>query len=291
MNTILICFGIAFLCFFILYMLSKNDKKKETTFYSVYTSNGLQLIKHLESLVQDNKTLPYLGYMDLYQKMFNEKPETHEEYETAIGIKGYDDLDETAPKYIAGQYLEDLQWVLAHRHRNEFEELYKFDETETMKKFGLNIHSDEFVHEYATKGVDWFEEKTVTTAINYGGLRFNSGGQGVHYTMGSLSIMQNTRTYFNHIDRGSLYITNKRIVFVGKEKNQNRTINLDDILEFSLFRNGFLIGKSNGKKPLIEFGDYVKKPNQPNIPRDHLNRIVRALNRVINRTQFVSLEK
>lgn len=291
MNTILICSAVAFLCFFILYLLSKNDKKKGAAFYSVYTSNGLQLINHLESLVQDNKTLPYLGYMDLYQKMFNEKPEGLDGYETAIGIKGYEDLPENTPKHIAGQYFDDLNWILAHRHRNQFEKLYHYDEAEAKSKFGLNIHSDEVIHEYAAKGVDWFEEKTITTSISYGGYRFNSGGQGMNYTMGSLNVMKNTRNYFAHIDRGSLYVTNKRVIFVGKEKGQNRTIDLDDILEFSLFRDGILLGKANGKKPLVEFAPYVIQPNKAPTQRDHMNRIIRALDRVISGTQNVDLSK
>jgi hypothetical protein len=46
---------------------------------------------------------------------------------------------------------------------------------------------------------------------------------------------------------------------VGTEKRENRTVRLDDILEFSVFRNGILIGKTNGKKPLIHFLNMLKK--------------------------------
>lgn len=290
MNFILICLGVAVVCFIVAALLPKQ-KVKPLAFYSVYTPIGLKLIKQMESMVQENKTMRYLGYFDLYKELTNEEVKDISSFEKAIGIYGYADEPDNSLKSIAGEYLDDLQWILAHRHRNEFEALYKYDEAEAMQKFGINIHSDEFVHEYASKGVDWFEEKTVTTSINYGGYRFSSGGQGFHYTMGSLNIMKNTRTYFNHVDRGSLFITNKRIIFIGKEKKENRTIDLDNILEFELFRNGLLIGKSNGKKPLIEFAPYLPKPNLPSIPRDHLNRIVRALNRVINKTQFIRLDK
>ena len=291
MTTVLICFGVAFFCFFILFLLNKNEKKKAAAFYSIYTPNGLQLVRHLENLVQENKTLHYLEYMDLYQKMFNEKPENLESYQTALGILGYDDLPEDTPKYIAGQYFDDLNWVLAHRHRNQFEPLYKFDETEAKKKFGINILSDEYIHEYASKGVDWYEEKSMTTSVIYGGYRFNSGGKGLNYTLGSLNVMSENKSYFSLVDRGSLYVTNKRLIFIGREKGQNRTITLDNILEFSLFRDGILIGKSNGKKPFIEFAPYIKQPNKPATQRDHMNRIIRALDRVIAGTQNVNLDQ
>ena len=99
-----------------------------------------------------------------------------------------------------------------------------------------------------------------------------------------------TSQKFIPVDRGTLYITNKRIIFVGNEKRVNKTINLDDILEFGIFRDGILIGKLNGKKPLIHFSEYINQPNKAPNKRDHLNRVLRVLNRVINKTQFERIE-
>ncbi|MFT3822849.1 MAG: hypothetical protein QM731_02970 [Chitinophagaceae bacterium] len=291
MNTITICLIIVFFCSLAVYIIDRNIKGKAAAFYSVYTPNGLLLVRQLEILVHNNETLRFLGYIDLYQKMFNEKPESLHCFETAIGIEGHTELPENTLKSIAGQYFDDLTWTLAQRHRNQFETLYNYNEAEAREKFGLNIHTNEYVHEYVTKGVDWYEEKTVTTSINYGGYRFNSGRQGGNYTMGSLTVLKNAKSYFSFIDRGSLYITNKRLIFVGREKGQNRTIKIDDILEFSLFRDGILIGKPNGKKPLIEFAPYIIQPNKPTVQRDHLNRVIRALNRVINGTQNINLNE
>jgi hypothetical protein len=79
------------------------------------------------------------------------------------------------------------------------------------------------------------------------------------------------------------------MIFIGKEKGQNRTIDLDDILEFSLFRDGILIGKPNGKKPLVEFPPYVNQQNKAPNQRDHLNRIIRAIDRVMSGTQNIDL--
>ena len=64
----------------------------------------------------------------------------------------------------------------------------------------------------------------------------------------------------------------------------NKTINLDNILEFSIFRDGILIGKANGKKPLIQFPQFTPQQNQAN-KRDDLNVALRVLERVLQKNQ------
>jgi len=289
MNLLVILAGLVVLII-IISLLSKGGQKKAPGFYSAFTPNGLQVLRKLEEYLDNNKALPYLGYYKIYDEFFG-KLETNSDafaYAKAMGIHNYEDEPENSLRYMAGDYFDTLQWDLEHRYRNEFRPMNKYDEAEAKDEFGLNIHSDEYVHENINR-VDWFEEKTVTTSINYGGYRYNAG-QGLHYTFGSLNVMRNTRNYFSHVDRGSLYITNKRIIFVGKEKRQNRTVDLDDILEFNLFRDGILIGKANGRKPLIEFAPYILQAGKaPNI-RDHVSRVARALDRVICKTQNESLE-
>lgn len=289
MNTIYVCIAVIVIGFILLAILNRKSKKQNAAFYSVYTPNGLALVQRLETMIQNNSTLPLFGPMKIYHEMFGENPKDLDDFERLIGVAGYADLPENTLPFVAGQYVDDITWVLAHRHRNQCEKLYSYGKEESLKKFALHIHDNEFIHEYASKGVDWHEEKTITTSVNYSGFRITTGSRNFNYTMGTLNVMPNTRTYFNLVDRGSLYVTNKRLIFVGKEKGQNRTIDLDDILEFSLFRDGILIGKANGKKPLIEFAPYIIQPGKPPTQRDHMNRIIRALNRVISGTQNTQL--
>jgi hypothetical protein len=284
MNTILILFGVAAICFIGVAILSKFDKKQKKKFYSVYTPNGLTLIQKLEELFDNNGTLPFLGYIKLYNQMFNADIKSLDDFESAVGISGYVDEPEGTLKNIAGEYLSTLAHDLSQRHTNQYEKLRMDDEAEAMNKYGINIHSNEYVHEKITR-VDWLEEKSVTTSINYSGYRYRIGDK-LSYTFGSLSVLRNTTEYFKPIDRGTLYVTNKRIIFIGTEKRENRTVDLDNILEFSIFRDGILIGKTNGKKPLIVFTDYVDKPNRPPNKRDHLNRVTRVLDRVLRQNQY-----
>ena len=283
MNTILILFGVAAVCFIILAILSKADKKQKKKFYSVYTPNGLALVQKLEELFDSNKTFPFMKYIKLYNEMFNENIKSLDDFEQAMGILNYVNEPEGTLKNIAGEYFSTLAHDLSQRHTNQYEKLRADNEEEAMNSYGINIHSDEFVHEKITR-VDWLEEKSVTTSINYSGYRYRTGDK-LSYTFGTLNLIKNTTEYFKPIDRGTLYITNKRVIFVGTEKRENRTVDLDNILEFSIFRDGILIGKANGKKPFIVFSEYVEKPNRPPNKRDHLNRVTRVLDRVLRQNQ------
>jgi len=284
MNTVLVLFGLAAICFIVLAILSRFDKKKSKTFYSIYTANGLLLVQKMEELFETNQTLPFLGYIKLYNEMFNTDIKTLDDFESATGISNYVDEPEGTLKNIAGEYLSTLAHDLSQRHTNQYEKLRTDNEQEAMEKYGLNIHNDEYVHERITR-VDWLEEKTVTSSVSYSGYRYRIGYK-LSYTFGSLNLIRNTTEYFKPVDRATLYVTNKRIIFTGTEKFENRTIDLDNILEFSIFKNGILLGKANGKKPLIIFSDYIEKPNRPPNKRDHLNRVTRVLERVLRGNQF-----
>ena len=295
MNTSVII-GILFSLIFwggIIYLIVKFIRKRfgksSPSFYKIYNQNGLQFVKKLEELEDNNQTLSVSGPITLYNQMFNTNYKTLDEVESAIGVGGYIDLPENSPKFIAGDYISGISSNLWMRHNSEFGELKAIDEREAMQKFNLNIHSDEFIHENINR-VDWFEEKTITNSVTYGGLQYKIGGNGFSYRLGNLKVVPLTSQKFILVDRGTLYITNKRIIFVGNEKRVNKTINLDDILEFGIFRDGILIGKLNGKKPLIHFPEYINQPNKAPNKRDHLNRVLRVLNRVINKTQFERIE-
>jgi hypothetical protein len=62
------------------------------------------------------------------------------------------------------------------------------NEVEAMNNYGINIHSDELVHEKITR-VDWLEEKSVTTSINYSVYRYRTGDK-LSYTFGTLNVIK-----------------------------------------------------------------------------------------------------
>jgi hypothetical protein len=282
--------GIGIIIFVIAFFAIMGRKGSKTNFYLQYTAEGLALVKHLEQMFENNESLNWFGEIEMFNKINNTNHiKDRPGLEIAMGIQGYLDEPEGSLKYIAGDYYFALLSSINLRYRAEFSVLDAFNEAEAMEKFNLNIKSNEFIH-LNVQRVDWYEEKTITTSINYGGFQYKIAGQGgFSYRMGNLKAVANKKQEFQHIDRGSLYITNQRIIFVGTEKRVNKSIDIDNILEFSLFRDGILIGKSEGKKPLIAFAEYIKNTNEAPNKRDHMNRVIRVLGRVIRKNQFVEI--
>jgi hypothetical protein len=282
-NIILIISGILITIFLIAVINTEIQHRQIYRFYRVYTPNGLKLVRELERLLTDNKTLPFFGYLDLYQKMFNKKISTYDEFQKEIGIENYEDEPEDSLKAIAGDYFSTLAHNLYCRHRNQYEKLSGEDSANALKKYGLQIGEDEFIYDHINR-VDWREEKVISESRNYGGFNYNMGDS-VSYNSMTKSVSIEKKGDFEVVDRGSLYITNRRIIFIGKERNENRTININDVLEFNVFKDGILIGKNYGPKPLIFFPEYIIRVGKAPNKRDHLNRIVRVLDRVFRRTQ------
>ena len=100
MNTSVII-GILFSLIFlggIIYLIVKFIRKKfgksSPSFYKIYNQNGLQFVKKLEELEDNNQTLSVSGPITLYNQMFNTNYKTLDEVESAIGVGGYIDLPE-----------------------------------------------------------------------------------------------------------------------------------------------------------------------------------------------------
>lgn len=97
----------------------------------------------------------------------------------------------------------------------------------------------------------WHELKQVTRRINYGGptMRIKIM-KGVYWRAGSLGVQRVSEDVLKHLDEGTLFLTSKRIIFMGRRKNQN--IRLNRILDFEIFSNGVQIEKDAGASPFLE---------------------------------------
>jgi hypothetical protein len=102
--------------------------------------------------------------------------------------------------------------------------------------------------------INLFELRRITRRINYGGptLRLKIM-KGVYYRAGSLGIQIVSQDVMTHVDSGNLFLTNKRIIFIGSKKNT--TIRLNKVLDFECFKNGVSISKETGKSPFYEFNE------------------------------------
>ncbi|MFN2312801.1 MAG: hypothetical protein ABR590_12240, partial [Spirochaetia bacterium] len=97
----------------------------------------------------------------------------------------------------------------------------------------------------------WHELKQVTRRFNYGGptMRIKIM-KGVYWRAGSLGVQRVSEDVLKHLDDGVLFLTNKRILFMGQRKNKN--IRLNRILDFDIYSNGVQIEKDAGVSPFLQ---------------------------------------
>jgi hypothetical protein len=107
---------------------------------------------------------------------------------------------------------------------------------------------------YFSEYASWFEYRTVTHRVNYAGPTARIKiVKGVYYRVGSIKASPVKSEELKLIKSGRLYLTNKRIIFVGDSKNS--TININKILSFTPYSDGISIEKDTGKSPTITFNN------------------------------------
>ena len=118
----------------------------------------------------------------------------------------------------------------------------------------INIQKSENL--YFMASVSWKEQRRVTKRINYGGPTARIKiAKGVYYRMGSISAKSVSEDVWQVIDSRNIYLTNKRLIFMGSRGN--KTIRLNKILDVAPYKNGIDIQKDAGKSPFLEFNNNV----------------------------------
>lgn len=77
--------------------------------------------------------------------------------------------------------------------------------------------------------------------------------KGVYYRVGSTRTARVTREVLRHIDTGTLYVTNKRLIFDGTRKNS--VIRLPNILSVIPYSDGVEVEKTSGRNPIFTMND------------------------------------
>jgi hypothetical protein len=114
----------------------------------------------------------------------------------------------------------------------------------------INIQKSEVC--YLSCAASWHESRSVVRRINYGGpaLRIKIA-KGLYWRAGSYSVNAQRQDVMQLIDSGTLYLTNKRLIFMGGRGN--KVISLSKVLDFEAYTDGIKIQKESGKDPMIQF--------------------------------------
>ena len=99
--------------------------------------------------------------------------------------------------------------------------------------------------------VTWFEYRKIPKRINYGGVTGRIKiAKGISYRYGSIAGNRVSQDELVKIDSGTVYFTNKRIIFKGNFGN--KSIPLSKIIDIEEYTDGLTIQRATGKSPFIE---------------------------------------
>jgi len=102
-----------------------------------------------------------------------------------------------------------------------------------------------------TSDIEWHEQRKVTKRVNYSGVGTRIRlMKGVSIKLGSITPQSISEDVLQLIDIGRLYLTNKRLIFMGG--TGTKTIALNKILDFQVYSNGIEISKDAGKSPFFK---------------------------------------
>ena len=114
------------------------------------------------------------------------------------------------------------------------------------------LQKSEICH-FQTYNVNWYELRTVTTRVAYSGYSTRIKiAKGFYLRTGSYTPRTYTTEQMKLIDSGTLYLTNKRIIFSGRLKSSN--IRLEKIIDYEPYSDGVEIRKDAGKNPVLKIG-------------------------------------
>lgn len=104
---------------------------------------------------------------------------------------------------------------------------------------------------YFVNNADIFETRKITKRVSYGGPTMRVKiAKGIYYRAGDLGVKAQSEEKLTFIDSGKLYITNKRLLFVGSK--QNKPVYLNKILDYRVYDNGLEVSKDSGKSPFYK---------------------------------------
>lgn len=113
----------------------------------------------------------------------------------------------------------------------------------------INLQRSETL--YYRTNIDWYETRTRTTYVSYGGITTSFRiMKGVTLRSGMIAPTRHSEEYMKLIDSGELFLTSKRIVFIGTSGNKN--IPWTKVLSITAYEDGIEIGKDTGKKPFFK---------------------------------------
>jgi len=179
------------------------------------------------------------------------------------------------------ELIDDYISEISSRHRFATEKLFQINPA----KYNLIPKENEVLYK-RIHNVTLLAEKTVRSTIQYSGSRISTG----ILRMGSLTYTSNISKDFVPQDIGMLFLSDKRIIFVGHQKNISKSFNISSLLSVKPFKDGILLMFSNRSPILLQFQIGEQKGNNGSYIEDGLNVFVIVLSRIIDGTADINIK-
>lgn len=217
------------------YSIDSSSKREQREWAS---DDGKKFYEKLLKMIRNNESIKMSDIEDLKDLSNITKSSVNEKFQVKDG------------KFDSRIWF--LILMLNDRYNAENKILNGLTESESLEKYSINLNKDEVLYE-VFEDCSWYELKRNKQASFYHGLglRIPLGG-GFSYKVGSISSLnpQYSEDY-KKISDGKLFLTSKRIIFLGS--SENKSVNINSLLDIDVYYDSIVLGKSTGKKPLIKF--------------------------------------
>jgi hypothetical protein len=258
---------------------SENTIEKNKRFYIQLTSKQPEPLKSvllaLIKLYDENKALPYKEIQREIEIPKNILAAGIPEFNAYLGIHE----DDLTAEFIRAYMLD-----ISHRHTLQFKKLWLYEKQEALLKFQLNLQDNELLYE-PVRRVEWYEHKAIEKIIRRHGSEWKAGSSLNSRLTESVEEIKD----FQIQDIGTTFLTNQRIIFLGKHKNFVFSSTLNNLISIRLYKQGVMLSFHDGKVALLKF--HEKDNSNPNendyilLTNDGLNNFIRIIGRILSKTQ------
>jgi hypothetical protein len=167
--------------------------------------------------------------------------------------------------------------ALKNRYRLEHEPLIDISSLVTNN---INLQADEKLY-LKIHNVSLHEEVVVSRNVSYGGIRWQYGlARG-----GNMSYTSNAVKNLVIQDIGTIFVTDKRIIFLGKHKRKTIAVNISSIIAYELFKDGVLLRIANRNNGVMFRFEPMQRYEGLLMLQDGMNNFMSVIERISGHTE------
>ena len=138
-------------------------------------------------------------------------------------------------------------------HLARFAELWRIENGQMpVVEAPITLQKSETCH--FTAHCEWWELRTRTTRINYAGPTASIRiAKGLRFRLGSIAPQRVTTDELTRIDQGTVFFTNKRVIFDGSKKNT--AIKHSALIGIQAYSDALVLEKATGRSPYLFIKD------------------------------------